>query len=182
VYAAALRLVGSEGVSGLSVDLLAEESGVSRSTIYRHWPDMGDLVVRAFDDLMHAHVAEDLVRGTDVSAALLAYLRDYARRLNDPSYASALVAILEWSWRDEAFATTHGQMFSDSRSRAATLLRAGRASGELRADLDVSQGVEDVVASFLYRRIVLRRRITDREVEALHARVMTDFGARSPRS
>ena len=49
VHRAALKLLSTEGVGGLTVDRLAEASGVSRSTIYRRWPDVPALVVAAFD-------------------------------------------------------------------------------------------------------------------------------------
>lgn len=171
VQAAALQVLGIDGVSGLTVDRLADVSGVSRSTIYRHWPDMAELIVEAFDEVVHDHSARPPLTG-DVAADLLAYLRDYARRLNDPTYTTVIIALIEWSWRDAAFAATHARTFADSRSRAAALLRAAREAGLLSGDVDVSQGVEDVVSPFLYRRLVLRRTIGERDVLALHARLL----------
>ena len=171
VHAAALDVLAAEGVSGLTVERLADVSGVSRSTIYRHWPDMRALIVAAFDDVVHPGSQQRPLTG-DVSADLLAYLRDYARRLNDPTYAAVIIAVIEWSWRDAAFAAEHGRTFDDTRSRAAGILRAGASAGQLRGDLDIASAVEDVVAPFLYRRLVLRRTISSREVEALHGRLM----------
>jgi AcrR family transcriptional regulator len=176
VHAAALDVLAAEGVSGLTVERLADVSGVSRSTIYRHWPDMRALIVAAFDDVVHSGAQQRPLTG-DVSADLLAYLRDYARRLNDPTYAAVIIAVIEWSWRDPDFAAEHGRTFDDTRSRAAGILRAGAASDQLRSDLDVAAGVEDVVSPFLYRRLVLRRTITGRDVEGLHERLMADLGA-----
>ena len=176
VHAAALDVLAAEGVSGLSVERLADVSGVSRSTIYRHWPDMRALIVAAFDDVVHAGAQQHEPTG-DTSADLLDYLRDYARRLNDPTYAAVIIAVIEWSWRDPAFAAAHGRAFDDTRSRAAGILRAGAASGQLRSELDVAAGVEDVVAPFLYRRLVLRRTITGRDVDSLHRRLMDALGA-----
>jgi AcrR family transcriptional regulator len=171
VHSAALEVLAAEGVAGLAVERIAEASGVSRSTIYRHWPDMRVLILSAFHDVAHG-AADGLEPSGDVARDLLEYLRDYARRLNDPTYAAVIIAIVEWSWRDPDFAAEHGRTFDDARSRAAGILRAGLRSGELRPDLDVRGGVEDVVAPFLYRRLVLRRTITDQEVDALHRRLL----------
>jgi AcrR family transcriptional regulator len=176
VHAAALETLAAQGASGLNVDRIAETSGVSRSTIYRHWPDMRALVVAAFDEVVHASSASLEPTG-DVEADLSGYLHDYARRLNDPTYTAVTIAIVEWSWRDPEFAAEHSRTFDDARSRAASILRAGVRSGRLRADLDVRAAVEDIVAPFLYRRLVLRRTITSREVEALHCRLLDGFGA-----
>jgi len=171
VHRAALELLGREGVSGLSVDRLAEVSGVSRSTIYRHWSDLPTLIVAAFDEAVHDRPDRPEPTG-DLTVDLLAYLRDYAARLNDPTYAAVTIAILEWSWRDPEFAATRARTFDDSRSRAAVLLRAAKANGEIGAGVDVPQGVEDLVAPFLYRRLVLRRTISERDVRTLHERLL----------
>jgi len=176
VHAAVLEVLAAQGVSGLHVDRVAEASGVSRSTVYRHWPDLRALVVAAFDEVVHASSASLEPTG-DVAADLSGYLHDYARRLNDPTYAAVIIAVIEWSWRDSEFAAEHGRTFDDARSRAASILRAGVRSGQLRSDLDVRAGVEDVVAPFLYRRLVLRRTITGHEVQSLLRRLLDSLGA-----
>lgn len=175
VHAAAMRLVESDGIAGLTVDRLAEISGVSRSTIYRHWPDLDALVVDAFDGVVHEHGSRRSASPADPVQGLLDYLHDYARRLNDPTYATVLVTIIEWSLRDPRFAGVHDRTFAGNRSRAASIVRAGRRAGVFRRDLDVSGAVEDVVSPFLYRRLVLRRNVTVREVRALHARLCDQF-------
>jgi AcrR family transcriptional regulator len=175
VHSAALRLLRTDGVGGLSVDRIADESGVSRSTIYRHWPDIAVLIVSAFDRVVHDDGKRGPLTG-DTGVDLLTYLTDYARRLNDPVYSAVLIAIIEWSWRDPSFADVHARTFADSRSRAAGLLAAGVGSGALRADLDIGQGVEDLVAPFLYRRLILHRTITKRDIQTLHHRLMSVLG------
>jgi AcrR family transcriptional regulator len=174
VRAAALAVLAGEGMRALTVERLAEASGVSRSTIYRHWPDLPALVLEAFDEAVHAGRVETATTG-DFAADLLTYLRDYARRLNDPGYAGVIIAIIEWSWRDPAFAAAHARSFDDTRSRAAGILRRGRAASQVRGDVDVRAGVEDMVAPFLYRRLVLRHTITRRDVERLHRRLVENL-------
>lgn len=166
VHDAVCRVLVAEGISGLTADRLAAESGVSRSTIYRNWPDLGALAVEVFDDLMHREPV-DLDR--DPVQALHDYLADYARRLNDPTYTAVLVALIDASSRDAAFAEVHRRAFSQTRSRAGAIIERGKAAGVFAGDLDVQQGVEDVVAPFLYRRLVTGARITARQVADLHA-------------
>lgn len=166
VHAAVCAVIVAEGISGLTVDRLAAESGVSRSTIYRNWPDMAALACEVFDDLIRRDavgVAED------PRAALHDYLADYARRLNDPTYTAVLVALIEGSARDAAFADVHRRAFSQTRSRAAALVRRAQEQGVVDSELDVQQCVEDLVAPFLYRRLVTQARITSRHVDELHA-------------
>jgi len=179
VHRATLDLLSAEGISGVTVDRLAEVSGVSRSTIYRRWPDLSALVIAAFDDAVHEQADAERASSGGTAPALLAYLRDYARRLNDPTYTTVLVTITEWAWRDPAFARKHARSFDQSRSRAMRLVRAGRAgraAGVFRGDLPVEQAVEDIVAPFFYRRVVQRHTISDAEVRRLHERLVRQFG------
>lgn len=172
VQKAALQVLSSDGAAGLTVDRLAEVSGVSRSTIYRHWPNIRTLVAAAFEEIMHASGGPDGDWQQDPSAALLEYLRDYARRLNDPTYATVLVTIIEWSWRDPQFAQAQARTFDDTRSRVRAILQVGRAAGVFRSSLSIDEAVEAVVAPFLYQRLVLRRIIGERQIRAVHRRLL----------
>lgn len=173
VHEAVCAVLVEEGISGLSVDRLAAVSGISRSTIYRNWPDMAALACEVFDDLMHR---EPVSLDGDPRGALREYLADYARRLNDPTYLAVLVALVEGSARDAAFADVHRRAFSQTRSRAGALVRAAQRAGEIRSEIDVSACVEDLVAPFLYRRLVTQVRITPRQVEDLHATLLARWG------
>ncbi len=169
VYQAVSRVLVAEGLVGLTVDRLAAESGISRSTIYRNWPDMAALACEAFDELMHQ---EALDLGADLRAGLHDYLADYARRLNDPTYTAMLVALIEGSWRDDAFAEVHRRAFSQTRSRAGSIVRRAQEEGLIDGRLDVQQCVEDLVAPFLYRRVVTQACITPQQVDQLHSRLL----------
>ncbi len=83
-----------------------------------------------------------------------------------------LVALIEGSARDEAFAEVHRRAFSQTRSRAGAIVRRAQADGVVDEALDVQQCVEDLVAPFLYRRLVTQARITPRQVADLHAALL----------
>lgn len=170
VQQAALEVLCADGVAGLAVDRLAERSGVSRSTIYRHWPDMRTLVVSAFAEILRA--AEPIEDVADPARSLADYLHDYARRLNNRTYATVLMTILEWSWRDPEFAREHAGIFDDTRSRVRRILATGQARGVFDPKIRIDEAVEAVVAPFLYRRLVLRRTITEQEVRSLYGRLV----------
>lgn len=164
VHDAVCTVLVADGLGGLTVDRLAEESGVSRSTIYRNWPDMAALACEVFDELMHR---EPVDLSGDVAASLREYLADYARRLNDPVYTAVLVALIEASARDEALADVHQRVFGQSRTRASEVVRRAKRAGVVSGDRDEAQCIEDMVAPFLYRRLVTRQRITPAQVERL---------------
>jgi AcrR family transcriptional regulator len=177
VHDAVCSVLVSEGLSGLTVDRLAAASGVSRSTIYRNWPDLAVLACEVFDELMHR---DAITLDDDPAIALRQYLQDYARRLNDRTYTAVLVALIEGSSRDDAFAQVHRRAFSQTKSRAGAVVRRGQARGLVDPGRDVQACVEDVVAPFLYRRLVLDARITARQVDDLHVQLLVRWSTSRP--
>ncbi len=51
VVAAATELLATEGIGRLTIDAIAQRSGVARSTIYRNWPERADLLLAAFESV-----------------------------------------------------------------------------------------------------------------------------------
>ena len=47
VLEASLELFAEQGIDATSMDAIAEASGVSKATIYKHWKDKGDLALEA---------------------------------------------------------------------------------------------------------------------------------------
>lgn len=173
VHAATLALIAESGVQSATVERISERAGVARSTVYRRWPSLGALYCEAFAQL--ARRTPQPVRG-DTSVELLRYLQDYADRLNDDTYCSVLVALLDAAWRDPELAEVRGSLFDERSSRAAAIVDAGVASGHLRGDVDARQVLDAVVAPFLYRRVVHQRRISRADVRRLRDDVLARFG------
>ena len=177
VHAATLAVIAESGVQAATVERIADRAGVSRSTVYRRWPRLAQLYYEAFGQL--ARRTPQPVEG-DTAPELLRYLQDYADRLNDDTYCSVLVALLDASWRDPELAEVRRSLFDERSSRAAAILDAGTASGRLRADLDRREALDAVVAPFLYRRLVEQQRISRTDVRRLRDSVLARFGAEAP--
>ena len=52
VVQSAADLLIERGVAAVTIEAVVQRSGVTRSTIYRHWPTRGDIVAAAFTHLM----------------------------------------------------------------------------------------------------------------------------------
>ena len=173
VHAAALEIIAESGVRAATVERIADRAGVSRSTVYRRWPELRSLYYEAFAQL--ARRSSPVVRG-DTERELLHYLEDYADRLNDRTYGSVLVALIEAAWRDPELAELRRALFDERASRAAAIFQAGVRAGRLRSDLVLREALDSVVAPFLYRRLVEQETITPDDVRRLHADVLARFG------
>jgi AcrR family transcriptional regulator len=172
VHAATLAIIAESGVRAATVERIADRAGVSRSTVYRRWPSLPSLYYEAFAQLARRWSPEP---GGDVDAELRHYLRDYADRLNDPTYGAVLVALIEAAWRDPELAALRRTVFDERTSRAAAIFEAGVRAGRLRADLDLREALDAVVAPFLYRRLVEQETISPTDVDRLHADVLRRF-------
>lgn len=89
---AATELLVESGPSAVTVDAVAERSGVAKSTLYRHWPSRTDLLF----DVMRAHMPPPPVIDPDVGFddALRALLRSLAATMGSPCWAHILPPLL----------------------------------------------------------------------------------------
>lgn len=173
VFQATLEVIAEHGIQQATVERIAERSGVARSTIYRRWPSLATLYCEAFAQV--ARRSSPPARG-ETSAELMAYLRDYADRLNDRDYSSVMIALLDAAWRDPELAKVRKELFSERTSRVAAIFAVGVRAGTIRPDVDIAEAMDAAEAPFLYRRIVDDKLITERDVDRLHADLMTRFG------
>lgn len=171
---AVLAVLATDGVAGLTVERLVEVSHLSRATVYRHWSDPALLTLAAFEELARSGPIPEQPTG-DLAADLTVYLSDLASRLSDPLYRAVLVAVLDWSARDERFAVLRARTFDENRSRASAILRAARRSGAISRRVPIGEQVEAVVAPFFYRAVVLHRTLGPRDVRRLVRRLLDDL-------
>jgi AcrR family transcriptional regulator len=165
VLRAARELIAEEGFAGATIEKIAERSGVARSTVYRRWPDPSAIYVEAFLPFAREEWAEWVPTG-DLAADLTAYLTEVASRLNDPQYASALLALLDRAARDPVFDEIHRTNILQQGSRVPEIIEAGKRSGAIRADIDDDVAILAVRSPLLFLRLVERRTLTPELIAA----------------
>src|SRR3954471_15469543 len=74
VIEAAMELIARHGIDGTSMDAIAEASGVSKATIYRHWPDKEALCLEMLAHLHGDPRPEGVLSSPDVRAEIVALL------------------------------------------------------------------------------------------------------------
>jgi len=166
VIEATLDLIADQGFEGTTIELIAERSGVSRSTIYRHWPDPSVLYLEAFDPPTNeaAPPTPTGVFATD----LRAYVQHVADRLNDNRFSAALAAQVDKARRDPAYRKAHLRYAVTRNEYGMALFRAGVRSGGLRADVDAELETDRILSLLVFQRLMKYRRIDDALVEAVY--------------
>jgi len=178
---ATLELLAERGFAGLTVEGIAARAGVSKATIYRHWPTLPQLVLDAVTScLEHAEPPDTgSLRGD-----LVEVLRRLVRTITSTKVGAVLPALVDGSERDPELADLHGLLSARRREIVKKVLHRGMERGEVRRDLDVDLTAELLAAPFFYRRLVARsplaRDLPERVVDALLPVIETRGGAAEP--
>jgi AcrR family transcriptional regulator len=171
VKEAALELIAELGFEGTTIELIAERSGVARSTIYRHWPDPSQLYLAAFDPPVGG---ADLPEPTnDVLHDLRAYIQHVADRLNDERFASALCAQIDKARRDVAYRQAHLQYAVARNEHGVNLFRRGMSDGVLRTSVDPAHETDLVLAFLVYQRLLRHRELGPELVDLVYDDVLS---------
>jgi len=131
VLAATLELMAEHGSAAITVERIAERSGVARSTIYRRWPDLPRLYFEAFRQL-RSRATHELTG--DLELDLANYIRDTAAHLNDPTYFSIVIFLMANAATSEHYARLHLELFDLASSRGAAVFRKGIERGMVLPD------------------------------------------------
>lgn len=166
VILATVELIDRLSYRSVTIDAVARASGVSKSTIYRHWTSRESLVLDAF-----THKTDELTEVGD-SGDALADLRTYLLRLafclDFGGAASVVSGLIGDAIDDEDFAEKFRASLIRSRRRGflAILLR-GQQRGQIRRDVDLATVVDALYGAFHHRLLVTRQPIDERFVSAL---------------
>lgn len=133
VLAAATELLVEAGPRAVTADAICERSGVAKSTLYRHWNSINELLV----DMMRTNLP--VTSTIDLSAGFEVALRDYVGRavvaLSAPGWVRILSALLELRQHNPEIAQLMQADFDDKMSTMASILELGVAEGRLPAGL-----------------------------------------------
>ncbi|MFC3982761.1 TetR/AcrR family transcriptional regulator [Streptosporangium jomthongense] len=162
----AAALIFERGYAGLSVDEVAEQAGVAKTTLYRRWPTKDHLAVAVVARLQ----ADDEITDTgDIRTDLVDYLEKIAAGLNrmraaggnrGPS-AGAVGELVGAAARHEDIGRLGREQYARRNAIALALIERARLRGELRADLD-AEVLFDQLAGALYYRVMITGAPIDR--------------------
>lgn len=146
MIAAAHEILEDSGVDGLTVDEVARRSGVAKSTIYRHFDSVDELVLSAIDELVHhVDVPDTGAFETDLRAVVSTFL-DVART---PAFRNFFVSMVARGRRNPHYADRVTAMKTERQSPLRIVVQRGIARGEVDPDIDLDHAVHFVHAPFV---------------------------------
>lgn len=144
-----LKLLRRRGFADLSIEAIAADAGVGKTTVYRWWPNKGSLVVDAFasstEGELHFPDSGSVFR--DVSLQLNQWLSI----LRSPRGCTVAAVIAAGQSDPDLLEAFRARFLRPRREEAYRTLRRGIERGELPRNLDL-----DVVLDILYGAIYMR--------------------------
>jgi len=178
VLEATVDLIDRVGYWSVTVDAIARASGVSKSTIYRHWSSRKALVLDAFtsDTDESTQVADT----GDAIADLRTFLLKLAFRLNVRGAGPIMTGLISDALNDQEFAQSFRTKVIEARRQAfLQILLRGQQRGQIRTDVDLTSVVDALYGSIHHRLLMTRA-----PIDGQFASALTDFaqqGLAAPR-
>ena len=163
VLAETYRQLTQSGISGVSIDEVSRVSGVSKTTIYRHWPSRSALLIDACSRLGNAHQPPDTgtLRG-DVHALVT----NLAEQLQTAAWASVYPSIIDAAERDPEIAAMQSELHKGFMAPFHTIVERAKGRGEILASKPAADLIAVIVGPLFYRRWFSKEAIDDRFTEA----------------
>lgn len=159
ILEAAVALFVDRGFEGMSVEAVAAEAGVGKTTIYRRWRSKEELVIDAIADRFAEPPAPD-------TGSVRDDLVESARELHLLMSSSRTGGVFPRMGAELARRSRLGRLYGERvigprRAAFAAALARGIERGELSRDTDVELAIDLLVGTLLLRRFTGRLKRTD---------------------
>jgi AcrR family transcriptional regulator len=156
VIEATLDLLAEVGYAGISIDAISKRCGVARTTIYRHWPTLAQIVQDAVSTTVDTRPAP---RTGDVRADLRAHIDLLVAKL-DNSWGRMLPVMIDAASRDPEILELQRRSTAERRAAAMQVVVDGVERGIIRGDVDLDLIGEMLVGPIFTRHLVRHDPIT----------------------
>ena len=163
ILAAAFDLLAREGPGAITHQRVAQQAGVGRATVYRHWAAPEDLLR---DVLYTAELPFFATPALPLRPWLHAELRQLADELALPAVASLAIALMEQTRSHGAGARPHRHITAITERLAAAFALAVDA-GELDTAPDTELAAAQLIGPLIYRTTLQAAPVPDRLLTAV---------------
>ncbi|GAA3292282.1 TetR/AcrR family transcriptional regulator [Dactylosporangium vinaceum] len=164
VLAQTYELLSAGGIGGVSIDEVSRRSGVSKTTIYRHWPSRAALLIEACSTIGSAPPVPDT---GSFAGDLTALSLDLAEQLRTARWAVVLPSIVDAAEREPELAGLHAELHARLMASFVTVTERAKARAELAPDRDPADVIAAIAGPYFYRRWFSREPLDDAFVEGV---------------
>jgi AcrR family transcriptional regulator len=174
--AAAVVLFG-EGMSGFTVDKVAQLSGASKMTIYKWWPSKGALALDGYFAKVEPRLA--FPDTGDIEADLRAQLHSFVRVIRDSRGGEIIAGLIGQAQTDSELKIALLQRYSSPRrALAVAAMVQAKHRGQLRYDVDPEAVIDQLWGACYHRLLIPDVPLTDDFVDTLVENLFSGIGFR----
>jgi AcrR family transcriptional regulator len=167
ILQATVELMAERGVPAVSVEAIAERSGVAKTTIYRHWPTREALMVDAGTSVGYREPIT--APAVDLDERVVQIAQAVGTRISTPPMSVLLPDLLAAAERDPLMREMKDGLLRTRRRPLFDALHEAASTGDLPADVDVELLVALIVGPIYYRRLIVQEPVTSEFVERVVA-------------
>ena len=172
VMRATVELIAEEGPEAITYQRISRRSRVSRSTLYRYWPQPEDLVVEAMAQIVTQF---DFTGPGRLRDELIAELKRRRGEINDPLVRTAFTTVMARALHDPAAAELRDRLIATIGEGLRHSVERGVERGELRTGLDPARLTAIVLGALAWWSFVEERRVTDALIEDVVSRALAGW-------
>lgn len=162
VLEATAELLAEEGFERITIDGIAERSGVARSTIYRNWPDRAQLLIDAFSVLCDFEPTADT---GSLEGDLRSVGQGLAAGLTGEAWGRTLPSLIGAAAHDEELRDAQRTFNAQRRTLVRAVVQRAVDRGEVADGADVDLAITRFAATFFFTRLFTQEPIDDAFVD-----------------
>ena len=162
---AALSLLQDEGVIAVTHGAISKKTGISRSTLYRHWPKLEDLRNAAFARAANAEVDPRPTNGP-LRSDLIWIIGHLMKVLNDTAWGKVAPQIIGMAATEDQTRAFLSKWIEDRSADVSAVFNAAKARGELGDDAPIDQMIEMAIAMPYFRKLVAGKPLDQKWLES----------------
>jgi len=158
VIEAAVALFAESGIESTSMDAIARASGVSKATIYRHWPDKDTLCLEVLAYLHGLDKDLPVFDTGDFRADMIAQLRYDPAEARKALRESIIPHLMAYASHNRVFGDAwRSRVLDPVRTALREMMERGKQRGVLKPDLDPEVGLAMILGPMLYRHVFVHK-------------------------
>jgi AcrR family transcriptional regulator len=157
------RLLETEGLGSVTFGRISRETGVSRTTLYRHWSSPSELISQAWSQVAPSN---RVAHTPDLRADLVELFLAVRDVVESATMRRSLPALLVAAQRDPGISSVHADFVRSRRQPIVERLRRAVAEGQIAPDTDPELLVDLLSGPLFYRQLIRRTRTSDDDVRA----------------
>ena len=158
VVEAAAALFSERGIEATSMDAIARASGVSKATIYRHWPDKDTLCLEVLVYLHGLDKELPVFDSGDFRADLIAQL-EYDPAADRKAMRERIMPhLIAYASHNQVFgAAWRSRVLTPVRTALSRMMELGKQRGILKRSLDPEAGLALLLGPLIYRNVMIHK-------------------------